>query len=544
MKKTEPSDSVRSKLLLTGLCLFFLVLGSASAMDLVQEIGYRRETREWAETDCVISTSQAVNDQPAEEYRIAIEYTYVFDGQSYQSTQIRRDTPEVDWIFDAYEWMDRFPAGSSRRCYVDPSDPTQAVLNHDPVNQGWWLPLPLLFVGIGAVLLWFQWRPARPTDRKARDLPREEDTGRTSAADVLVPWGVLSVFVLVGLLCGWFAFACDWVVLRDSQTWDEHPCVIESGRLLEESDEDKPKYRVDICYVYTVDGIEYRSSDYEIGDAFSGDRSGQLDILNRFLPGQKFLCYVNPENPRQAILSRSLARSPWLAIIPGVFLVAGVAGMISMVVAHLSNSEDECALTDQDGSVTLCSERRVAAFAGMGVFALVWNGLVSVFIYMEVQQWANGESGMGDLIVLIPFALVGLAVIVGVVYYGLACFNPRLTVRLSRDSLVAGESFVLSWEFEGANDKLRSLHILLEGIHEILEQGQEEATTEVIAEMNLLETTDSTCIERGEISVKIPYDARPSFEADEESVVWALLITGKIPRMPDVKTSHEISILP
>jgi len=82
-------------------------------------------------------------------------------------------------------------------------------------------------------------------------------------------------------------------------------------------------------YIYQVEGRTYRSDCFQFGDTASSDRDLQEGIVARYRPGTQATCYINPEHPQEAVLDRGISPElSRLAILCGVFLAAGLGGMV------------------------------------------------------------------------------------------------------------------------------------------------------------------------------------------------------------------------
>ena len=122
--------------------------------------GYERakELDHWTETPCAIVTSEvasieAVPNSPME-YEPRIDYRYRAGGQLQSSQRVKRVQPRSAHR----ERMERitagFPAGSQAMCWVDPDDPTAAVLLKDSKAAAYALWFPALFIvgGLGMAI--------------------------------------------------------------------------------------------------------------------------------------------------------------------------------------------------------------------------------------------------------------------------------------------------------------------------------------------------------------------------------------------------------
>jgi hypothetical protein len=89
-------------------------------------------------------------------------------------------------------------------------------------------------------------------------------------------------------------------------------------------------YSIDILYAYTVSGREYRSNQYDFVGGSSNDRTEEEGIVGRYQPGMKDICYINPQDPTDAVLQRQFTTSMLVGLIPAVFFFVGVGGLAAV----------------------------------------------------------------------------------------------------------------------------------------------------------------------------------------------------------------------
>ena len=80
---------------------------------------------------------------------------------------------------------------------------------------------------------------------------------------------------------------------------------------------------------------------------------------------------------------------------------------------------------------------------------LFWNGIVWLFFSDVIDSFQRGSPSWFLTIFLIPFVLVGIGLVVGVLYTFLTLFNPGTTLVLEPGELVLGEEATLRWSTSG-----------------------------------------------------------------------------------------------
>src|SRR5690606_31800309 len=136
----------------TIVSLIFVGIGSTLSWMLIGEHLSDREARSWREVECTIRSIEPSipEDGSSQPYGLAIEYEYGIAGASHVGTDVGRRTVRERCYGAIQKLLRQWPAGTRTVCYVDPDDPTRAVLVPSRGDVPIWiLPVPLLFVAIG-----------------------------------------------------------------------------------------------------------------------------------------------------------------------------------------------------------------------------------------------------------------------------------------------------------------------------------------------------------------------------------------------------------
>ena len=108
-------------------------------------------SRHWPAVPCTIESSFVQDVGGPTPYVFRVSYRYEWFGKPYEGRIYREDSGRSHNIAEASRLTRAFPVGSQRVCYVDPRDPTVAVLAH----QALWpaaLVAAMMFVGGCAIL--------------------------------------------------------------------------------------------------------------------------------------------------------------------------------------------------------------------------------------------------------------------------------------------------------------------------------------------------------------------------------------------------------
>jgi len=124
-------------------------------------------SRAWPEVSCQIESSRIVSARPTPASPLAhhaeVRYRYDYGGVTHVSTRIRHvesaPTAHLDKVLAVQQ---RFPAGTTQVCRVNPSNPAESVLIPGTRAALYSIWFPLLFVvgGIGMLAGLHRHRPA------------------------------------------------------------------------------------------------------------------------------------------------------------------------------------------------------------------------------------------------------------------------------------------------------------------------------------------------------------------------------------------------
>jgi hypothetical protein len=153
------------RLVLSGLGLILAALGIFFTFLLWNSYQRGQETRHWKETPCEVITSQVLTDKPTPnsppEYRAFVQYRYELDKTIYHGSAIRRDSGPSTDREKADALCAKYKVGLKTVCYVNPTEPGKAVLEHTSLAGLYSIWFPLLFVACGFGMIFSAWRRRR-----------------------------------------------------------------------------------------------------------------------------------------------------------------------------------------------------------------------------------------------------------------------------------------------------------------------------------------------------------------------------------------------
>lgn len=367
-----------------------------------------------------------------------------------------------------------------------------------------------------------------------------------------------------GCIATWFLSIKPIIKTLDARDWPAIPCEIISAELEIHTDSDGTSYTFDIDYKYTYNGKAYKSDKYAFILQSKGKRDSKLDIVNEYKQAQHPVCYLNPENPSEAVLKRGFHKGLLFAFFPPVLVLIGLLVIGSQLAPPTPLPQIRKTEKDwlpkikisarsyhslEKAPITLQGSRIVPVLIIVLVLNIVWN-LIVLEILFEVYQWiANGTFFENASMTLIVPA-ISIFFAFTAVYLALALFNPRPIIQISSDRIPLGSSALVAWSFRGRTSSIKHITLTLrakELIQYSTGSGKSRSTkTEEnpFYQMQLIDSDKPDEIRTGQVGIVIPEDTMHSFEAEDNKIIWQIVIQGVVHFWPDIKNEFKIAIVP
>lgn len=535
--------------------LFFLVfflMGAGFAVAILVAAYQEAAVWVWPEVECtILSAGVEETGDDRDPYRPTVAYSYTVDGRTFEGHTLTRADATTSSYDTARGPSDRYPVGAQTACRVNPDDPSESVLERRPPWIVFVVLLPLIFVAVGAGGIIFIWRksPAIGGVGRLRSISERARGGRNLGRRVEL--GVGLIFVAVGGVVSVFLLVLPAVRLVSALDWVETPATITASTLRSWSSDDGTSYAADILYEYDAGGRSWLSNRRSFFPMGSSGYEGAHATVERYPAGSSTTCHVDPDDPSRSVLENGFRPAYLIGLFPLIFLFVGLGVTAHALRARPPGTPATTARTQQpehEGVERVLEPAAgpLAKIAGMLIVALFWNGIVSVFVWQAVQGFLHGSPEWFLTVFLIPFVLIGLALIGGIFYTVLAAFNPRPRLTISPAAPRLGTAMRVDWTFAGAVSRIERLRIVLEGSEKATYRRGTDTHTdrEVFASFELIETSAEWEISRGTTEIAIPEDTMHSFASANNAVEWSLSVHGDIPHWPDVMESYDIEVRP
>ena len=358
---------------------------------LSREILKQARTYTWKRIDCVI-VSSSVQELP-NKYGVQIEYHYTFAGQQYRGISYTVSRFTTADYGQAAQIVDLHPGGKRTACYVNPSNPSEAVLQRGSVAMAPFLLIPLLFMFVGGGGIYVTWRKKSPAANLAAS------RGSTASAGRWVLGLFFGVFLVVGAMFTYFFFVRPVLKIEQARQWPAISCRVISSRVLSHSgSKNSTTYSVDILYSYTVDGRDYRSSRYDFMGGSSSGYESKAEIVAHYPAGATEQCFVNPRDPAEAVLERGFTPMTLVGLFPSVFFFIGLAGVVWVLVGGRGTkpaprgAEDAPWMCREDWARGRIVSSAKPTAIGVWIFAAIWNALSLPVLVVLVDEWARSHN--------------------------------------------------------------------------------------------------------------------------------------------------------
>lgn len=178
--------------------------------------------------------------------------------------------------------------------------------------------------------------------QKRGELVQTERSSPSSGQSAAVVFGI---FTVIGLVTTYF-FSYRYVVSEyvASRDWVAVPCKIVSSRMDSREETSSPIgggadqtvtiYSVDVTFWYKYNGKGYIGTRYQLKPVSLGGFGAQDVVQARVAalpPRLMTTCWLDPKNPENAVLDRSMTLGTWFAVVPPIVALLGLLGLASLV---------------------------------------------------------------------------------------------------------------------------------------------------------------------------------------------------------------------
>lgn len=319
MLHPEPDGSRGSKLF-----ALFLGLTGVLACGMMMRDAYRAwRSRDWPAVPCTILAS-AVEEQNGERpYRLHLLYRYQWRGRQHIGKTLRKGAYVSSNVADIERLVRAYPKDAGRICFVDPDNPAASALERDSVREG--IAGVVLLATLIALLGRLYIFPSRSMGERVTlgELP----IGKPTAF-------LLCLFVASVGIFG-FAWMTALPICKSVAAlgWIPTPCTVASSRVrtkILSGEYHVMTWWPDVVFRYRVNGRDYRANTVNFTDLPTPWYYGERGIAALYRWGAAATCFVNPNDPFEAVLGRQPSVDLWFGVWPLITALIGTGGMIEL----------------------------------------------------------------------------------------------------------------------------------------------------------------------------------------------------------------------
>ena len=154
----------------------------------------------------------------------------------------------------------------------------------------------------------------------------------------------------IGLLLAFSGAVFTWLLgasferAKEMDEWKETPCYILEAEIRERriGPEVPTDYRFGVLFGYDFDGEAYSSEDYDLrGNAWVKDAQRISGLIVKYPAGSQQTCWVNPKDPKMAVLKKETKAPGYSIWFPILFLVGGLGVVVKAVVSLLKKGPEK-----------------------------------------------------------------------------------------------------------------------------------------------------------------------------------------------------------
>jgi hypothetical protein len=198
-----------------------------------------------------------------------------------------------------------------------------------------------------------------------------------------------------------------------------------------------------------------------------------------------------------------------------------------------------------------CADSPWKSLAGVAALNAFWNGITGVFVYHAF--WGEPQIQWGMALILIPFELIGLALLV---LLGIVCCHFAIhlrirstTVEVSEFPLRAG-SRAVAFVSQAGKLPLRRLRVRLACDEESVYRAGTTTSTDT-KRVRLIDVFEQNEIPAGHdrplattFDFEVPADAMHSFAGEHNRIKWSMIVAGEFHGWPGFERHFPVVIHP
>lgn len=341
-----------------------------------------------------------------------------------------------------------------------------------------------------------------------------------------------------------------------SRGWTKTPCVITLHQVMTHESRRGPLREFEVRYAYEFGGSPHVSSRIQFGRTHYFLRRGLNDTA-LYPTGERTICYVNPDNPEEAVLDRSFPHSLFPSLFTSAIMLAfGVAFLAMAPVTLWFGTRPPQYVPARRNNQPSPTVRNPSIVAGLPRLKLRRETTGRWHLRPDLHQGralSLGQTGFYVILLIAgatylltdrktdlnegsPLALIIMLILYFLIAACLLAFDVRRTLRRVRPrlwidapSLQPGQSAQLLYEFParaGSMQRWTMKLLMIEEVSFLASKSNPPRLTHVYpAEVLAAHRVDEgEPFIRGVVPVTIPAHAMHTFESARNRIDWLILV--------------------
>ncbi len=503
----------------------------------------------WKRTDCLVETAQ-IDSRLSD--GINVRYSYEVDGTHYTGTTWALPSAIQTSKEKLTSEINRLESGTTVPCWYSPSALEKIVLVRESIWVSLFLILPLMgFLGAFLLMRASIGRERSGSGSTTRQKMNKNDTGTGGFFARVGIYLFFGIFILVGLILSYVFCLRHLYAVYEAKQWSETICTIKSSEVKTHTSTDSKtkrtstSYSVQVSYHFLVGNKKYAGDTYSLGDPAQSDSEYANGAVNKIPPGSQTPCFYDPNDPTRSTISRELENVVWLGLMPLIFTFGGFLGFLYTL---QSGPSKQAAGRGPAGRVKK-AQSRILGVINLLLVNLVWNGIVVVGTYAFL---AAGNAGWFLAVIILPFALIGIVLLLLIPYSVLQVFNPSVDIQTVDGVVKYGENLTVGWKLNGRSRRVSKLRITMELLalqpprDDVSSEGvgnrhpnttQRQEFERVLYTKEIFSTENQNRMEKGTTSVRVPEAAELSIPPGSRNLRWKVSVYLVIRWYPDAQDS-------
>ncbi len=342
---------------------------------------------------------------------------------------------------------------------------------------------------------------------------------------------LIVISFLVGVVLSYYFTYLPWKVYASAQHFEQTYCKISEVYTQSKS--------LTIYYKYRWKKEEYTGHRINLAPQGLNDLQDKYAILEKYRLNSVHPCYVNPDNPTEAVLDRKLTVFMLFTLTPFIYFFV----CIMLLVENKSTSRLVPSIA-HSGFYEITENSLLIRRILLSLIVTIMTGVVTILMYFDywlphsIDAW---NLSLIPTLVLAFFVLVEMLLIANVIIDIVKLFNPKIELSINASDLEPGKEYRLHYEFKNTSKKIIFLSFSLVCTQKI-EQTQEQLYNENCLFSQIFFKRNAPVELQDDVNLMIPSNAYPSSQNGNSQTIWTIKCEYKFNCLPTMEREYQIGV--